>query len=97
MWPPKFLDLLRTPGFVEQAVDRAGGGLEIDAQRPQPATQPFTFAHVVDLTYTLSPHCGTHVDAPYHVSRHGLHTDEVPVRSLVAPAVLVDRGGEGAA
>lgn len=126
MCPPKFLDLLRTPGFVEQMVDRAGGGLEINAQRLQPAAQPFTFAHVVDLTHTLSPaspvfpslpafvvekpfasheahgvsinrytlsdHCGTHFDAPYHVSRHGLPTDEVPVRSLVAPAVVVDIG-----
>jgi kynurenine formamidase len=126
MCPPKFLDLLRTPGFVEQAVDRAGGGPVVDSPRPSQPARPFSFAHVVDLThalspaspvfpslpafvveqpfatheahgvsinrYTLSDHCGTHFDAPYHVSRHGLHTDEVPVRSLVAPAVVVDIG-----
>jgi len=128
MCPPKFLELLRAPGFVEQTVDRAGGGPVVDTQRPQPVAQPFTFAHVADLTHTLSPaspvfpslpafvveqpfatheahgvsinrytlsdHCGTHFDAPYHVSRHGLHTDEVSVRSLVAPAVVVDIGGK---
>ena len=40
MCPPKFLDLLRTPGFVEQAVDRAGGGRLSIARAPANRRSP---------------------------------------------------------
>lgn len=55
MCPPKLLALLHTPGFVEQALDRAGGGIENAAPPAQPVARPLTFSHVVDLTHTLSP------------------------------------------
>lgn len=42
--------------------------------------------------YTLSDHCGTHLDAPYHVSADGLFTDQIPLHSLVAPIVVINIG-----
>jgi kynurenine formamidase len=46
--------------------------------------------------YTLSDHCGTHLDAPYHVSSSGLYTDQIPLQSLIAPAVVVNIGEKAA-
>lgn len=42
--------------------------------------------------YTVSDHCGTHLDAPYHVSANGLYTDQIPLQSLVAPIAVVNIG-----
>lgn len=42
--------------------------------------------------YTVSDHCGTHLDAPYHVSPHGMYTDQIPLQSLVAPIVVINIG-----
>jgi kynurenine formamidase len=38
----------------------------------------------------VSEHHGTHFDAPIHFSPSGQTTAEIPARSLVAPAVVVD-------
>lgn len=35
-------------------------------------------------------HGGTHLDAPVHFSRTGLDTGELPLRQLIAPAVVID-------
>ena len=35
-------------------------------------------------------HGGTHLDAPLHFSRDGAATDELPLESLVTPAVVID-------
>lgn len=40
--------------------------------------------------YSASEHGGTHIDAPIHFSRGGLTVDQIPVASLVAPAVVID-------
>lgn len=40
--------------------------------------------------YTVTDHCGTHFDAPYHVVAGGLKTDEVDPAALVVPAVVID-------
>lgn len=37
-----------------------------------------------------SEHGGTHIDAPYHFSEKGWTTDRIPLKALVAPAVVVD-------
>ncbi len=42
--------------------------------------------------YTVSDHCGTHLDAPYHVSAQGLTTDQIAIESMVAPAVVINIG-----
>ena len=42
--------------------------------------------------YTTSDHCGTHLDAPYHVSSNGLCTDQIPLQSLVAPISVINIG-----
>lgn len=122
MCPPKFLELLRSSTFLEQAADRAAGGPP--ATMSTIGSTPLSVHHVVDLTHTLSPtspvfpglpalvvekpfltheanhvsinrytvsdHCGTHFDAPYHVYAGGLKTDEVDPASLVVPAVVID-------
>ncbi|HWI66077.1 MAG TPA: arylformamidase [Symbiobacteriaceae bacterium] len=38
---------------------------------------------------SLSPHNGTHADAPYHYSEAGLRMDEVPLDRYIGPARLV--------
>ncbi len=35
-------------------------------------------------------HGGTHLDAPIHFAEAGLAADQVPLRSLIAPAVVID-------
>lgn len=35
-------------------------------------------------------HGGTHLDAPIHFSKDGRTTDQIPVRQLVAPGVVID-------
>jgi arylformamidase len=63
-----------------------------------PGDTPFSFEHVmrkadgatVNLTtMTLSPHSGSHADAPYHVTDGGLHPADVPLDSYCGPAHVV--------
>lgn len=42
-------------------------------------------------------HGGTHMDAPIHFSESGATADEVPLASLVGPAVVVDVSAKAAA
>ncbi len=37
-----------------------------------------------------SEHGGTHIDAPFHFSEKGWTTERIPLRSLIAPAVVID-------
>lgn len=39
---------------------------------------------------SLPEHGGTHLDAPIHFSERGWTTDAIPLRQLVAPAVVLD-------
>lgn len=41
-------------------------------------------------TYSAPEHGGTHLDAPVHFAEHGLTADALPLRSLIAPAVVID-------
>ena len=42
-------------------------------------------------------HGGTHLDAPIHFSEHGKTADQIPLRQLVAPAVVIDVADKAAA
>lgn len=42
-------------------------------------------------------HGGTHLDAPIHFSQAGRTADQVPVRQLIAPAVVIDVSRQAAA
>lgn len=41
--------------------------------------------------FTTSPHTGTHVDAPLHVTDDGAPVDRLPLASFLGPAVVLDR------
>lgn len=41
-------------------------------------------------TFSTPEHGGTHLDAPVHFSERGRSADQVPLRQLIAPAVVVD-------
>ncbi|MFN7959875.1 MAG: cyclase family protein [Thermoanaerobaculia bacterium] len=41
-------------------------------------------------SFCAPEHGGTHLDAPVHFSESGVSVDQIPVRQLVAPAVVVD-------
>ena len=40
--------------------------------------------------FTAPEHGGTHLDAPIHFSQTGVTIDRLPVRQLIAPAVVID-------
>jgi kynurenine formamidase len=42
-------------------------------------------------------HGGTHLDAPIHFAEGGMGADELPLRRLIAPAVVIDVGTKAAA
>ena len=41
-------------------------------------------------TFSASEHGGTHLDAPVHFALEGQSVDQIPVESLVGPAVVLD-------
>lgn len=41
-------------------------------------------------TFSASEHGGTHLDAPVHFSSSGMSLDEIPVKSLLGPAIVLD-------
>jgi arylformamidase len=44
---------------------------------------------------TLSTHCGTHMDAPYHYDEAGAKIADLDLNSLVGPARVIDAQGSG--
>lgn len=73
-----------------------------------PGDTPFSFDHIVrradgaqyNLTrVTMSPHTGTHADAPWHFEEAGAHPAAVPLGPYFGPARVVTvpraRGGIG--
>jgi arylformamidase len=66
-----------------------------------PGDAPFSFEHVlrkadgaaVNLTtLTLSPHTGSHADAPYHITDGDLHPADLPLEKYLGPAHVVTLG-----
>ena len=66
-----------------------------------PTAEPFRLTEVANgeteagyfysaFAFSTAEHGGTHLDAPFHFSRDGDATDEVPLSRLIAPAVVVD-------
>jgi arylformamidase len=60
-----------------------------------PGDAPFSFQQVLDLragqsvnltTLTLSPHVGSHADAPWHILEAGQHPADLPLEKYVGPA-----------
>lgn len=45
---------------------------------------------------SMSMHCGTHIDAPYHMVKTGKKLFEYPPESFIGPAVIADAPGSGA-
>lgn len=41
-------------------------------------------------TFSASEHGGTHMDAPVHFASSGISVDEIPVESLIGPAIVLD-------
>ncbi len=78
--------------------------LPLSEQTPAyPGDPPFSLRRVADMAHgdafnlsavAMSAHAGTHVDAPSHVSR-GMPVDEVPLETLIGPALVADVAGEG--
>ncbi|HEX7251651.1 MAG TPA: cyclase family protein [Thermoanaerobaculia bacterium] len=48
-------------------------------------------------SFCTPEHGGTHLDAPIHFSRAGRTTDQIPLRQLIAPAVVIDISSKAAA
>lgn len=41
-------------------------------------------------SFSAPEHGGTHIDAPIHFSEHGVTLDQIPVRQLIGPAMVID-------
>jgi kynurenine formamidase len=48
-------------------------------------------------SFCAPEHGGTHLDAPIHFATGGKTADQVPLRQLIAPAVVIDVSGKAAA
>ena len=48
-------------------------------------------------SFCAPEHGGTHLDAPIHFARNGRTVDQIPLRQLIAPAVVIDVAGRTAA
>jgi kynurenine formamidase len=48
-------------------------------------------------SFCAPEHGGTHLDAPIHFAKEGRSTDHIPVRSLIAPAAVLDVARKAAA
>jgi kynurenine formamidase len=46
--------------------------------------------------FAAPEHGGTHMDAPIHFSKGAMTVDQVPLRSMVGPAVVIDFSGRAA-
>ncbi|HLA42381.1 MAG TPA: cyclase family protein [Aggregatilineales bacterium] len=60
--------------------------------------EPFSYEMILQLQnddsvnltrIRLSPHTGTHADAPYHVSDSGIHPDKLPLEKYIGVAQVV--------
>ncbi|XP_026759541.1 isatin hydrolase-like [Galleria mellonella] len=40
--------------------------------------------------FTAGEHGGTHIDAPYHFAKTGLHVGELPLTKLIAALIIID-------
>ena len=47
--------------------------------------------------FCTAEHGGTHLDAPIHFAANGRNADEIPLRQLIAPAVVIDISSQAAA
>jgi len=45
-------------------------------------------------SFCTPEHGGTHLDAPFHFAREGWTADQIPLRQLVGPAVVIDVRGQ---
>lgn len=52
------------------------------------------YCHVDILT--LGSHTGTHIDAPYHILKHGKKIDAIPIQRFVGSGVLIDVSNKSA-
>jgi kynurenine formamidase len=59
-----------------------------NVQLPSTALPPPCAAQVSELA--LPAHCGTHVDAPNHFLPGAAGIDEIPLATLIGPAILAD-------
>ena len=48
------------------------------------------------FSFCAPEHGGTHLDAPFHFAEGGRSTDAIPLRQLVAPAVVIDVSAQAA-
>ncbi|MEP3277722.1 MAG: arylformamidase [Stappiaceae bacterium] len=45
--------------------------------------------------FSMSCHCGAHVDAPLHYQKNGLSIDQLPLEEFIGPARVIDARGSG--
>jgi arylformamidase len=66
---------------------------------PAPTLDTLTHVERGDVatvtSFSMGSHTGTHIDAPAHFVRGGATIDQLPLSSLVGPALVVEHTGEG--
>jgi arylformamidase len=51
-------------------------------------------AEATDSTFTMIPHCGTHIDAPLHFAKGGQTVDAIPLDLLIGPCLVLEHPAE---
>jgi kynurenine formamidase len=63
------------------------GGFELKRLAYGPTAGGYFYA---SNSFTAPEHGGTHLDAPIHFAEHGATIDQIPLKQLIAPAVVID-------
>jgi kynurenine formamidase len=70
------------------------GGFELKQLSYGPTPGGYFYS---SYAYSAPEHGGTHLDAPIHFAERGRTADQIPVRQLIAPAVVIDVSDKAAA
>jgi arylformamidase len=67
-------------------------GMPVYKNRPekQPKINTVTNGHVTESQLSLDVHCGTHIDAPLHMTNEGAKIDSISIEDLVGQAKVFD-------
>lgn len=63
------------------------GGFELKKLAYGPTSGGYFYA---SNSFCAPEHGGTHLDAPIHFAEHGQTIDQIPLKQLIAPAVVID-------
>ncbi len=56
----------------------------------RPVLQDIDIDGYQEIRITMFTHTATHIDAPYHILKHGRTLDELPIDKFIGPGIVID-------